>query len=436
MNTSQFRHGLAILSCLVLNLGGSVNGFGQDQIDNLVDELIRLTNVAQRDHVQPPVRQQMMLAAMRAVADAVDRPLSVEQTQSFSDVSADQLRPLVKQLLEQFRQPASGAGVPLRSVAIPGLLHSLPGSVQVFNAEDLEVQRGSDRFLSNTYVGIGIALKYDKQHKVSIVTEVIESGPGYTAGLQAGDRIEMVDGRDVHGLPLQEMIKLLRGPEDSTLELVVRQPESAEARQLQIIRRIVPRELVGEYRVVDDNIAYLKVDQIAASTVHELRKFEHRARQDDCRALVLDLRGCGQSELHYCVTLGDALLDDQPLGQLRTTSEVALYTAQPESLFPGWPLAVLLNRETSDHAAWLAASLRANRRAHVLGFDFNRQNFDHAPVAVPDSELSIIMATGRLSAPPQITGTPETVTVPLLVTARESPDQVVRRATKLLSDDA
>jgi hypothetical protein len=72
----------------------------------------------------------------------------------------------------------------------------------------------------------------------------------------------------------------------------------------------------------------------------------------------------------------------------------------------------------------------------VLGFDVNRQNFDYTPVAVPDSDLSIIMATGRLFAPPQITSKPETVTVPLRITARESTDQLVRRATELLSDDA
>ena len=192
---------------------------------------------------------------------------------------------------------------------------------------------------------------------------------------------------------------------------------------------------MGQYQVVADKIAYLKVDQIAASTVHELRKFEYRARHDGCRALVLDLRGCGQSELHYGVTLGDALLDDQPLGQLRTTSGVAIYTAQPESLFQGWPFVVLLDGETSDHAAWLAASLRANRRAHVLGFDFSREYFVHAPVAVPDSDLSIIMATGYLSPPAPMTDGPQTVTVPLLVTAREDFDQLLRRATKLLSKD-
>ena len=245
MNTSYFRHGWATLFCVALIFGGSAQGFGQEQIELLVDELIQLTDVAQRNHVQPPVRQQMMLAAMRAVAHAVDRPLSANETQSFSDVSSDRLRPLAQQMLKQFRAPASEAGVTLRALAIPGLLHSLPGRVQLVTAEDLEVQQGSDRFLSNTYVGIGIALELDKRRKVPHVTEVFKSGPGHVAGVTVGDRIEIVDGRDTHGVPLQEMIKWLRGPEDSTLELVVRQPHASEARQVQIVRRIVPRDSCG-----------------------------------------------------------------------------------------------------------------------------------------------------------------------------------------------
>jgi hypothetical protein len=150
MNMPDFRCAFALLTCLVVILGASVAGFGDEPIDDLVDDLIRFTNVAQKDHVQPPVRQQMMLAAMRAVADAVDRPLSAEQTERFSDVTADELQSLATDMLKQFRQPARKAEVELRAVAVPGLLHSLPGRVRLLSAEDLEIQRGNDRFLSNT----------------------------------------------------------------------------------------------------------------------------------------------------------------------------------------------------------------------------------------------------------------------------------------------
>ena len=98
MNASRFGRTLAVLSVLALTCGGSAHG--QEPIEPLLDDLFELTDVAQQAHVQPPVRQQMMLAAVRAVADAVDEPLSPDQTQSFSDASADQLRPLVKQMLE------------------------------------------------------------------------------------------------------------------------------------------------------------------------------------------------------------------------------------------------------------------------------------------------------------------------------------------------
>jgi carboxyl-terminal processing protease len=366
--------------------------------ERIADELAVLAKAVLGHHVEPPVRQQLMLAAVRSVYDAAGQALSVDAAGRFSDVTGDQSQALAAQMLASLPENLDPAL--LKSAAIQGLLHAVPGGARVLDPEALELERGSDRFLSNTYVGIGIALRYEEKRQESVIDTVFESGPGYAAGAKPGDVIRMIDGRDASKLDLKELIKLLRGPEDSTLTLVVQQPDEPEPRTLHIVRRIVPRSLVDGYHVLEGGFACLRIHQVAASTVHELRKLENRARHDACRGVVLDLRGCGQSDVHYAVTLADALLSPGKIGSLRRNSGTTDYWAEPDSLFHDWPTAVLLDGKTSDHAWWVAAALRANGRSRVLGLDAGRPGYVYEPVPLPDSDLAIVMATGRLIAPP------------------------------------
>ena len=43
------------------------------------------------------------------------------------------------------------------------------------------------------------------------------------------------------------------------------------------------------------------------------------------------------------------------------------YEATPDALFRGWPIAVLVDRETTCGAEWLAAALQDNHRATIVG---------------------------------------------------------------------
>ena len=78
MDAMNWRRTLVITACLAAVGTVATCASAQESIDSLVDRLIQFTDVAQRHHVQPPVRQQMMLAAIRTIADAVGQPLSAE----------------------------------------------------------------------------------------------------------------------------------------------------------------------------------------------------------------------------------------------------------------------------------------------------------------------------------------------------------------------
>src|SRR5258708_31937923 len=152
----------------------------------------------------------------------------------------------------------------------------------------------------------------------------------------------------------------------------------SETRMIVVIRGTVVFETLAGLRKTGDDqwdyriepsspIHYVKIVQINGSTAHDLKKLERRLRTEGARALVLDLRGDESYDLHYALLLADVLIDEGVLGRLRTGDRVREYRSDRDRLFRDWPLAVLVDRNTSGGGEWIAAALKENRAAAMVG---------------------------------------------------------------------
>ena len=113
--------------------------------------------------------------------------------------------------------------------------------------------------------------------------EVFEGGPADRAGVKNNDLIELIDGVDTKGMLLREAVDRLRGEEGTDVTIKVRQPKTTDSRTYTITRGQHARATVrgpqaagrrlGLYRLdASAPIGYLRINEIAASTPHELRK--------------------------------------------------------------------------------------------------------------------------------------------------------------------
>ncbi|MEW5850198.1 MAG: PDZ domain-containing protein [Myxococcota bacterium] len=70
------------------------------------------------------------------------------------------------------------------------------------------------------YVGVGVELTVEGG--TAKVVRVIPSGPADSAGITPGTRVLEVDGHNVEGKSLAEVVNLLRGPPGSTVQVKLR----------------------------------------------------------------------------------------------------------------------------------------------------------------------------------------------------------------------
>ncbi len=387
---------------------------------NLARRIGEITEAALKHHIDPPTRQQMILDGIKALHKASGTPVPPGLSRRVSGLATpEQFAAFLAEIW-----PTTSAKtlktVDLEKAVLDGLLGSLLGGARLLSAKESKVE---EQFEGNRYVGLHIHVGTNAQEKCASIQGVIEGGPAARAGVMKDDLIEQIDGAVTKGMTVFDVIDRLRGEEGTPVTITLRQPTESTSRTMTITRGQLAHPTISGVRKQPsgnwevrlggvDPIGYLKINEIAASTPHELRKMASHLENQGARALVLDLRGpiMQRMAIHPAVLLADCLLELGLIGRVRTAQGETTYKADADALFRGWPIAVLVDRSTSGAAEWLAAALQDNRRAVIVGTPtfgamrtmpaegqaVEQSSVIRSRVPVGDGSWSIELATARL----------------------------------------
>lgn len=347
----------AFISCLL-----GLSRAQEAEIDHL-GRLLAMIDAAAEHHVEAPVRQQMVLNVARSLYRAGNFETPRDLAKSVSKLTTDEeirafLEPIYRK--HETREARGWAG----KFAGNALVESLPGSCVMIPAKEYAVQ---DQIAANRYVGVGIALG-PTSAGVPSVRMIFPDGPLDKVGGKDGDEIWMIDGEDVRKAGTQAVIDKLRGPRGSKVNLVLK-PKRGEAKTVDVVRDVVPMKALEDTKILDGGkVAYARPNQLRASLAHELRTLEARLNEKGVGGVVLDLRNVGDGRVHDVKLLADALLPGGVIGRIDDgRSEPQVLEASEDAILSRQLLAVLVDRNTSGCAEWLAAVLQKNNRAIVVG---------------------------------------------------------------------
>jgi len=119
------------------------------------------------------------------------------------------------------------------------------------------------------YGGIGSLIRRDGDFV--IISEPYENYPAHKAGLQAGDKILQVDGKDVKGKTTREISALLKG--QSGTSLVLKIDRGGEISIKELVREKVKLADVPYYGMIDNEqkIGYLKLNSFTNTASKSVR---------------------------------------------------------------------------------------------------------------------------------------------------------------------
>lgn len=223
--------------------------------------------------------------------------------------------------------------------------------------------------LEGNFEGIGVEFKI-KDDTVMVVA-TIANGPSEKLGMQAGDRIVKVDTVEIagKGITNEDVIKLLKGPRGTKVNVYVKRRQTKKPIHFAIIRDQIPIFSVDAPYMINKNTGYIKITRFAKTTHQEFVSAAADLLEQGMENLIIDLRGNGGGVLSTAISIVDEMLMKNQMivytqGRARTKSE---YFSTNGGLLKTTNLAVLINENSASASEILAGALQDNDRATIIG---------------------------------------------------------------------
>ncbi|MBO5890023.1 MAG: S41 family peptidase [Alistipes sp.] len=252
--------------------------------------------------------------------------------------------------------------------AIPALLSELDPHSEYIPAKMFDSVNES---LEGEFDGIGIV--FNAMTDTITVLSVIPQGPSDKAGVRAGDRVMLIDNREVagKGIAQDSMVKLMRGPRGSKVKLSVKRASLDELVDITITRAAIEVHSVTAAFMLDKKagIGYLRLSQFSRTSYSEICNALERLKGEGMKSIIVDLRGNGGGFLDQVVHILNEFLDRGKLlvyTEDRHGRRVNEYS-DGTGRYTDTNIAVLVDELSASSSEILAGAIQDNDRGLVIG---------------------------------------------------------------------
>jgi carboxyl-terminal processing protease len=144
--------------------------------------------------------------------------------------------------------------------------------------------------------GIGASLRKPKPTEPLVIWRVFAGTPAARAGLQGGDVIQAVDGRDVTTFSVQAVVDLIRGPVGQPVKLTIKSANKAAEQTVTIVRAQIQPPAV-EYRLLANRVGYVQLYGFPENVAGQVKQALDALDRQGATAWILDLRDNGGGSL-------------------------------------------------------------------------------------------------------------------------------------------
>lgn len=282
----------------------------------------------------------------------------LDSTGAYSDARWRQLR---RDLLTK-----SYAGEEESYEAIKGMLASLDDPYTRFlDPKEFKEMRIDT---SGELMGVGIQLSLDKDTKELIVVSPIEGTPASRAGVQSQDVIVSIDGAPTKGMTTADAVKLIRGPEGTSVVLGLRR--KGEILNVPLTRARIEINAVKSALNTAANgsrIGYIRLKQFNANASREMRAAIQDLEGQGAQGYVLDLRSNPGGLLEASIDIARQWLNKGTIVSTRTREGIRDIRRATGSAITDKPMVVLIDQGSASASEILSGALQENERAQLVG---------------------------------------------------------------------
>jgi carboxyl-terminal processing protease len=250
--------------------------------------------------------------------------------------------------------------------ALNGMLSSLDPHSGFMNEEEAKSMNIQNK---GEFGGLGIEVTME--NGVVKVVSPIDDTPAARAGIQSGDLIVEIDGKQVIGMTLADSVDKMRGKVGSEITLTVVRQGAKEPLKIKMVRDIIQIQSVKSH-VESGTVGYIRITTFNAQTGPGLKKaFDDIKKQTGKKLIgyVLDLRNNPGGLLDQAIIVADAFLDKGEIVSTRgrNPDDTRRDNATPGDMANGLPVVVIINGGSASASEIVAGALQDHKRAITIG---------------------------------------------------------------------
>ncbi|MCZ7668869.1 MAG: S41 family peptidase [Chloroflexi bacterium] len=247
---------------------------------------------------------------------------------------------------------------------IAGSLETLDDDYTRFVEPDVAARIRED--MGGSVEGIGAFVRETEEGWIEIVRP-IDGQPADLVGLKGGDIIIKVDGEEVTGMSLDEVLLLVRGPRDTQVTLTVFRPKEGEELEFTITRTRFEVPII-EAKMLDDNIGYIHLSEFNSNAFERTQEALNDLLSQGAVGIIFDLRDNPGGFLDQSVAVADLFVPEGVVLFERNNAGLDKeFTADSGDAGEEIPLVVLINAGSASASEIVAGAIRDNDRALLVG---------------------------------------------------------------------
>lgn len=250
--------------------------------------------------------------------------------------------------------------------ALNGMLSSLDPHSGYMNEEETKAMSVQNK---GEFGGLGIEVTME--NGLVKVVSPIDDTPAQRAGMQSGDLIVEIDGKQVMGMTLNDAVDTMRGKVGTEILLTVVREGLKEPLKVKLVRDIIHVQSVKN-RIENGNVGYIRITAFNAQTTPGLKKaFDDIKKEAGSKLVgyVLDLRNNPGGLLDEAISVSDAFLDKGEIVSTRgrNPDDIRSDSAASGDWAEGLPVVALINGGSASASEIVAGALQDHKRAIVMG---------------------------------------------------------------------
>ncbi len=213
----------------------------------------------------------------------------------------------------------------------------------------------------NGYKGIGVEIT--KIEQGILVANVFENGPADIAGLEIGDIIVKINGKDVTKSTAAEAQNMIKKSADSKIEMSVLRGGITITLEIDVKEVHVPTIEKSIY----EGVGYIRITSFSNKTSEQFETALKELEEQNITSLVIDLRNNGGGYLNAAYEIAELFVEKgKNIYGLETKKGTTFYEDRTKAS-RNYKIGILMNGGSASASEILAAALKESYGATLIG---------------------------------------------------------------------